>query len=345
MSKRVFATIILILTVCFAVEAKDPFGQRIKHWRERTLLSSCDTDYIALPKYNWQATTGLKAGGSSLHLIWPGEYEMPRNPIISDDGKIRMFKQNRMVLPLYDLINSSVAIGLAYKGFGLTFGPKLYNPNKGRGWDLGIDFTGTRFGIDAGVRLLVKEDPNTKNDYLLLGATANLYCVINPGKFNLSAAYSQSVIQKKSAGSFIVGASFLTNYINLLGEGYGNQNSNISLGVGYGYNLVFLNGRVLIHASYIPMYMFGKSTWCFYNDQAREESIKMPKDPTFPYRHLARASANYTWKDRYLIGFNLYNAHYGISHNIKKEVGLNSKYPQSANEWSAMIFFKYRFNL
>ena len=347
MTRKVIAILTLALALSATAEAKEPFGQWVKHWRERALMKNCDTAYVAMPPYNWQATAGVKGSGTSADFIWPSASQVPRNPQ-------NIFGEQQQWLARYNAgMTNSAVFGLAYKGLGLSFGPKFNNPNKGKGIDLGIDFTGVKFGIDLRAKYMYDGDvEGVINSMTMSSFGADAYYVVNAKKFNLSAAYSQSVIQKRSAGSIIVAAGYLGSSYTILFDdnttAYYTMSKNVSLGAGYGYNLVFLGGRLLSHASYIPMVMCWRGTWCGAyledkEDDAYEiDQVKMTKDPTFPYRHLARASFNYTWRERYLVGFNFYNNHTGIALRDVQQIE-SAKYPQSMNEWTAQVFFKYRF--
>lgn len=93
----------------------------------------------------------------------------------------------------------------------------------------------------------------------------NFYYAFNNKKFSYPAAFTQMFIQKKSAGSLLVGEELHANVINI-GDTIDNDelfrltNATYGLGIGYGYNLV-LPHRWLIHASALPyLVLYSKTT-------------------------------------------------------------------------------------
>lgn len=83
------------------------------------------------------------------------------------------------------------------------------------------------------------------------------YYVLNHKKFCLAAAVYGDMIQKKSAGSFIAMANYHQSQLKcnqlLNADQDIFKNNKVSLGFGYGYNLVFMGGKLVLHASFIPM--------------------------------------------------------------------------------------------
>jgi len=90
------------------------------------------------------------------------------------------------------------------------------------------------------------------------------YYAFNKRKFSYSAATWPDMIQKRSAGSWLLYSSlfyarFKTNdndYIRTLGGINRFSSTNLSLGGGYGYNWVLCNQHLLLHGSVTPMLMW-----------------------------------------------------------------------------------------
>ena len=83
----------------------------------------------------------------------------------------------------------------------------------------------------------------------------NGFYVFNNRRFSYPAAFSHSYIQRRSAGSFLLGASGQGQR----GEVSGNHDinfkmTNIGIGAGYGYNYVPANGW-LLHISALPTFI------------------------------------------------------------------------------------------
>ena len=89
---------------------------------------------------------------------------------------------------------------------------------------------------------------------------ANLYYAFNYRKFSYAAAFNQTFLQKRSAGSFLIGASMLHRKTTSDMEADGKavpmllRVTNIGIGAGYGYNWV-PHRRWLIHLSSLPTLM------------------------------------------------------------------------------------------
>lgn len=92
----------------------------------------------------------------------------------------------------------------------------------------------------------------------------NFYYAINNKKFSYPAAYTQMFIQKKSAGSLLVGGEFHVNAINIGDTLSGDQlfkfqNVTYGLGVGYAYNFVLFK-KMLVHLSALPYFVINSRT-------------------------------------------------------------------------------------
>ncbi|MCR4766284.1 MAG: DUF4421 domain-containing protein [Bacteroidaceae bacterium] len=127
----------------------------------------------------------------------------------------------------------------------------------------GIDFIFERNGNFDGTIVLLGEKFHGKSRIKEKSAILNAYYAFNGRKFSYPAAFSQSYIQKRSAGSFMLGASFHKNLIDVES---GNADDDtyyeedrlrkikmnyFSLGVGYGYNYV-PSRNWLLHLSALP---------------------------------------------------------------------------------------------
>ena len=106
-----------------------------------------------------------------------------------------------------------------------------------------------------------------KGDAKLKSLNLTADYIFNYKKFSMPAAFTQSFIQKKSAGSWMVGLSFQASSITAdaqrdkLIRNTDIALYRVSLGGGYGYNIVA--GRWLIHLSATPtmvVYNYGRLT-------------------------------------------------------------------------------------
>lgn len=173
-----------------------------------------------------------------------------------------------------------VGLWAGYRGYGLGY---TVNVGGDKGSYLTFGATGGAYGLNVRIHSFENDSPHfdlnsdlIPEDYKENWKQVNLrspikvhtliadgYYLFNGKHFSYAAAYDQSVIQKRSAGSFMVGAMYYYSNINyaddenagfiLLMDDIGRiKQWQISLGAGYAYNLVPCRG-LLISAMFMPM--------------------------------------------------------------------------------------------
>ncbi len=176
-----------------------------------------------------------------------------------------------------------VGLWAGYRGYGLGYTVNV-GGDKGNYFTIGA--TGGSFGINVRIHSFDNSSPNLNLDSDILSdmnkdewrevklidpihvntLIADGYYMFNGKKFSYAAAYDQSVIQKRSAGSLMAGLMY--NYTNIdysskyngdiiyLMEGLGRVKLwQGSVGVGYAYNWVPARG-LLINVMAMPMLTF-----------------------------------------------------------------------------------------
>ena len=167
---------------------------------------------------------------------------------------------------------NSVGFWVGYRGTGLSYSYSL-NKNAGRyftfsstGAKYGLTFRLRRFNIRE-VTFSAKETENQQTkDYEKSGnmpspvwirsVYVNGYYVFNGRRYSQAAAYNQSVIQRRSAGSFLIGATWyqssfdysdMSNYaFMMIAQGIHRiKVHQANIGFGYGYNFVPFRGLVI----------------------------------------------------------------------------------------------------
>ena len=141
----------------------------------------------------------------------------------------------------------TLSMAVAYRGLGLGL---AVNPAKLAGKNQDFEFNlnsySNRYGFDV-VYLSSKtfhghqevggsEIDIHKGEISQKALNLNFYYAFNYRKFSFPAAFSQSYIQKRSAGSWMVGASFDGSKTKV--KGMTIRLNELALGAGYGYNLV-----------------------------------------------------------------------------------------------------------
>ncbi|MBR4837305.1 MAG: DUF4421 family protein [Bacteroidales bacterium] len=226
-----------------------------------------DTDYIMRPNCKWTFKLRTMTLMQTFHT--KGEFEGTR------------FESN-----LSTGLKPKLNVQVGYMGIALAGGIS-FNKLKGgqdRDFDIKLNMYGKKFGFEFGLSGIESlhgnyifdipgmpsissddgsiviplplefEVPEGKVSQAVFNF--NFYYAFNNKKFSYPAAFTQMFIQKKSAGSLLVGGELHVNVINI-GDTIDNDelfrltNVTYGLGVGYGYNLV-LPHRWLIHASVLP---------------------------------------------------------------------------------------------
>jgi hypothetical protein len=177
--------------------------------------------------------------------------------------------------------------------YGVTAGVAL-NPARLAGKNKDIEFNlnayGNRFGLEASYQesKTLSGDINytggsfhiNKGDVKMTLVTVTGYYAFNHRRFSYPAAFTQSYIQKRSAGSWLVGATYQGGRIKSTDDAPAEMAKTritmnaFAIGGGYGYNLVA--GKWLFHASAQP-------TLIIFNDNDIEENgVKRDGKTHFP---------------------------------------------------------------
>ena len=198
-----------------------------------------------------------------------------------------------------------LGLWLGYRGYGLGY---TVNVGGDKGMNLTFGATGGSYGINVRIHSFENSTPNFNFSYNLLTmeekeawddveltdpihvrtVLADGYYMFNGKRFSYSAAYDQSAIQKRSAGSLMAG--FMYNYTRIdyasdsngdlvyLMDGLGKVKLwQGSVGVGYAYNWVPVRG-LLVNVMFMPMLTFINKLKAYGYTTNMEE---MMEDPTF----------------------------------------------------------------
>ena len=123
----------------------------------------------------------------------------------------------------------------------------------------------------------------------------NAFYVFNSRRFSYPAAFSQSYIQRRSAGSFLLAASAMAQHATLHYEQPMElKMTNIGIGAGYGYNFV-PSRRWLLHISALPTFIVYSNTSMTFDNN------RVPLKYHFPEVIITgRGSAVYQWRNEFL---------------------------------------------
>ena len=218
-----------------------------------------DTAFLTRPATKWTVTARLNVSGAKIEAKG------------IDNG----LHFNSEMKAAY---KSTLSLGVSYLGFSLS---AALNPaklmGKYRDYELNFNSYGRRFGFDV-----IYQDAHNftgwhdhegmerieLTDGLLKVKTLNVnaFYVFNSRRFSYPAAFSQSYIQRHSAGSFLLAASGQGQHATLDWEQEMQlKMTNLALGAGYGYNYVPGQGW-LLHISALPTFIVYSNTSMTFGD-------------------------------------------------------------------------------
>ena len=265
MAKLSSTTKILVCILTCLQGLTVPVGAQSIFHRVDSLLSrryykgGIDTAYITRPATKWTVTARMNMSGATIESGG------------TDNGQHFKSKMeaNR---------KATLSVGVSYLGLSLSV---AINPAKlmGKYHDFELNFNsyGRRFGFD----IIYQDAKNYTGwhdhegmerielpDGLLSAKTLNLnaFYVFNSRRFSYPAAFSQSYIQRRSAGSFLLAASGMGQRATLdWNQEMQLKMTNISLGAGYGYNYV-PSQDWLLHISALPTFIVYSNTSMTFGD-------------------------------------------------------------------------------
>ena len=324
MRRGVFAT--MLLAVMWGHSLTLSAQALLEHYdsllADKYRKSDVDTAYVVRPQTKWTLRTRLNVSGTEIETEG------------HDEG--RYFKSEIEA-------NRKVTLSLGVTYLGISLGVAL-NPAKLMGKDvdfeLNLNCYGRRFGFDVIYQ-------NARNftgwhdeegmerielpDEILKVQTLNLngYYVFNHRRFSYPAAFSQSYIQRRSAGSFLLAASGMAQNATLDWEqGMKLRMTNVSLGGGYGYNFV-IKRDWLLHVSALPTFIVYSRARLWTSDDRETMPYHFPE-----FIATGRLALVHNW-GRYFAGGTMVYNYTLIGDRDHLQVG-NSK-------WRARAFIGFRF--
>lgn len=241
--------------------------------RDQRAKLKYDTTYITKPRERWTFKVRGNVSGSTLHTRG-------------------MLAGNDIDADLIADVKTTLSVSAAYRGFGLgvSLNPmKLAGKNKD--FEYNLNSYSNRYGFDViytsantyhGNASYNNMDFDVKTGQVGLDLlTLNGYYSFNHRHFSFPAAFSQSQIQLKSCGSWMIGATMLYGRTTIKDDivENGSENKirmfNIGVGAGYAYNFVLQKGW-LLHISCIPEIVFITKSKMTVNGEEQHAPFKFP---------------------------------------------------------------------
>ena len=235
--------------------------QQVKQYLDNKAKSSVDPSYIEVPDKPWRVILRYKENGVAVDYEHSADFPETNQ---RTEWKLRFEPP----------IASSVGFWVGYRGTGFAYSKSL-TKNAGRYYSFST--TGAKYGFNFRLRRFKTEDTKfSAKDYKdgqlegepydtafsmpsavwIRSVYVNGYYVFNGRRYSQAAAYNQSVIQRRSAGSLLLGATWyqssfdysdiVNGFFMIVGDGISRiKVHQANIGVGYGYNWVPLRGLVV----------------------------------------------------------------------------------------------------
>ena len=235
--------------------------QQIQQYLDSAAKRKVDPHYIEVPDKPWRVILRYKA--NTVNVDYDNSVEFPANNGYSEWN-----------LHFEPPVATSIGFWAGYRGTGISFSKSL---TKNAGRYFSISSTGAKYGFNFRLRRFNTSSATlTATDYVdgvqdgegykdeqelfspvwIRSVYVNGYYVFNGRRYSQAAAYNQSVIQRRSAGSFLLGATWyqssfdysdLSNFVFMM-IGHGLHRIKVhqaNIGFGYGYNFVPFRGLVI----------------------------------------------------------------------------------------------------
>ncbi len=258
--KKILAIFLAVMSpLALPLSAQNLFQRFDSVMTEKYRKGDIDTAYIMRPSTKWTVKARFNLSGATIESEGIEDGQHFKSEMTAD-------------------YKSTLSMGISYLGISLN---TALNPAKLLGkyndYELNINSYGNRFGWD----FIFQNAHNFTgwHDHegmerielpadMLSVKTLNLnaYYAFNGRRFSYPAAFSQSYIQRRSAGSFLLAASGMGQQAKLdWNQKMELKMTNIGMGAGYGYNYVPAQGW-LLHISGLPTFIVYSKTSMIFGD-------------------------------------------------------------------------------
>ncbi len=266
--KKITICLMGLLLCTVAATAQVNFIRKVGTMLDSMAVKGLDRRYIEAPERPWQIIARGNVNQTALSMETQGD-------VVGAKYSARPYLETEP--------SQYVGFWAGYRGYGVGY---TVNVGGDKGSSFTIGATGGAYGINVRIRSIQNDEPYLNLESDLLDETekeawkkakltdpirvktviADGYYLFNGKKFSYAAAYDQSVIQKRSAGSLMAGLMY--NYTNIdyatdsngdivyLMQGVGKVKLwQGSVGAGYAYNWVPARG-LLVNVMAMPMLTF-----------------------------------------------------------------------------------------
>ena len=290
-----------------------------------------DTAYIGRPDARWTIKYRGNLSGADMRTTNVTDGVQNRSRVTAD-------------------CRGTLSMAVAYRGLGLGV---AVNPAKFAGkckdFEYNLNSYSNRYGFDVvflssktyhGYKASDAERIDIHKGQISQNAlNLNFYYAFNYRRFSFPAAFSQSYIQKRSAGSWMIGASFDGSKTEL--NDMTIRLNEFAVGAGYAYNLVIAR-HWLCHLSALPTmtiysHDYTKTLTSADEDNAPSATSTVRHDMKYHFPSAiitGRGAVVYSWRNKFAGATAVYN--YSVAGN---EDHLKVR----RNKWRVRMFFGFRF--
>ena len=290
-----------------------------------------DTAYIGRPDARWTIKYRGNLSGADMRTTSVTDGVQNRSRVTAD-------------------CRGTLSMAVAYRGLGLGV---AVNPAKFAGkckdFEYNLNSYSNRYGFDVvflssktyhGYKASDAERIDIHKGQISQNAlNLNFYYAFNYRRFSFPAAFSQSYIQKRSAGSWMIGASFDGSKTEL--NDMTIRLNEFAVGAGYAYNLVIAR-HWLCHLSALPTmtiysHDYTKTLTSADEDNAPSATNTMRHDMKYHFPSAiitGRGAVVYSWRNKFAGATAVYN--YSVA-------GDEDHLKVRRNKWRVRMFFGFRF--
>ena len=309
---------------------KESLGKRLNQKLSNSYFKSkYDTNYVVRPKEKWL----LRLLGN-----YAGNYIHAKGTVNGVYSKYDLHTKK----------NTTIGLEVNYCDLAVSL---MLNPAKMRGdyddYEFNFEYHGNQISFDinylrstslTGDMKLGNIDHLDENGLRMNVVNVAAYYTFSHRRFSFPAALYQNYYQRRSAGSWLAGASFQGGSIKTTDELKERSPqapevhltfANVALGGGYGYNLVLgQHSQWLLHLSTVPsVVVYKHNRLTVNNDEKRDHGL------SFNMIFNERASVVYHFSPRYLAGASIM---------MSNSIFDNDKVTVNQNKWLARAFFGLR---
>ena len=274
--RPVILSLFLLLSIPLCAQERKPWVLRVLRsvadYIDSSAVRGIDQRYIQVPEKPWAVMVKYHVNDMDMRSLSSMSEEH-----MAERGETGDFNWETVFQPRYE---SSIGAWIGYRGYGLGYS---YSFRRSQGRNFSIGMTGANYGLNLRTRRFMTNqidvniwghDENgafefnnlpaqTWEDIKVKTAILDGFYMFNSKRFSYAAAYDQSTIQVRSAGSFMLGLMWFQTsldysarqnalFIQSMGDIGRIKIHEGSIGVGYAFNWVPVR-NLLINVTAMPM--------------------------------------------------------------------------------------------